>query len=284
MTALVRTAGAALPDFAIIGAMKAGTTTLHRLLDGHPDISMSRMKETDYFIESAQFGLGPKWYSAQFDLDTVVVGEASPNYTKRDLFPGVPERMAAQAPEARLIFVARDPVARFASHYRHAWLLGHMTEHPDTLLDSDAGRHMLATSRYAWQLQPWIECFGRDSLMIVDFDALRAAPQGVFDSVCDHIGVDRHPAPQICPQNEGTSLARMPKSLQRLWRSRAMRRLDPLISRGLRDRLRRALSRGSAREAPNLAAEVLDAAAAALAEDVAAFRTLSGLPFSKWRV
>ena len=284
MSALARPPGAALPDFAIIGAMKAGTTTLHRLLDAHPDISMSRMKETDYFIDGAQFELGPAWYRAQFDLTAAAVGEASPNYTKRELFRGVPERMAAEAPEARLIFVARDPVARFASHYRHAWLLGHMDVRPEALLDSGPGRHMLATSRYAWQLAPWIERFGRERLLIVDFDALRGDGQAVLDAVCDHVGIARHPVTLIGAQNEGESLARMPKSLQRLWRTKAFRRLDPLISRGMRDRMRRILSVGPARQAPELPPEVLEGATEALAEDAAAFRDLSGLPFPGWRV
>jgi len=284
MSAPARPPGAALPDFAIIGAMKAGTTTLHRLLDAHPDISMSRMKETDYFIEGAQFELGPAWYRAQFDLAAAAVGEASPNYTKRELFRGVPERMAAQAPEARLIFVARDPVARFASHYRHAWLLGHIDARPEGLLETRQGREILATSSYAWQLAPWIECFGRERLLIVDFDALNGDAQGLYDAVCDHVGVARRPVPQIGAQNEGDSLARMPKSLQRLWRTKTFRRLDPLISRGMRDGLRRILSVGPARQAPDLPPDVLEGAAEALAEDAAAFRALSGLPFPGWRV
>lgn len=163
----------------------------------HRWIGMSVMKETDFFIAGRQFELGPNWSGTQFDLSAAAVGEASRNYTKRDIFEGVPERTATQAPDARLIFVARDSVARLASHYRHVWLFGHMDVLPETLLASGPGKHMLNTSRYAWQLGPWIDTFGRDRLLILDFEALRDDPQDVFDRVCDHIGVARHPVPQV---------------------------------------------------------------------------------------
>ena len=55
-------------DFVIVGAMRAGTTTLHALLADHPQISMSRDKETDFFIAERNHSRGLGWYEAQFDL------------------------------------------------------------------------------------------------------------------------------------------------------------------------------------------------------------------------
>ena len=273
-----------LPDFAVIGAMKAGTTTLYHYLLAHPDVGMSRMKETDYFIETANHGLGRKWYLSQFDPGRKIYGEVSPNYTKHDIFPRVPQHLVASSPDVRLIFLARDPVARFASHYIHAWQLGHMDVAPDEILDSDNGRHMIETSRYAAQIDSYLKVIDRAQLLILDFDALRTDPQSVMDQVCAHIGVASIPVSDIGAQNDAGSIARMPRGIQRLWRSRAGRMLDPLISREMRDRGRRLLARGKARVPPTLSPEVLARAGDLLRDDAQRFRQMSDLPFASWKV
>ena len=91
------------PDFIVIGSMKSGTTSLYRWLSAHPDIGMSRDKETDYFVAEKSFGRGPEWYAAQFAPGSKIYGEASPNYSKVDDFRGVPARIRAALPDVRLI-------------------------------------------------------------------------------------------------------------------------------------------------------------------------------------
>ena len=81
----------ALPTVVIIGAMKCGTTSLHRYLDLHPQAAMSRPKELNFFIGPVAAGSadwargnwhrGAAWYAAHFDPSAEVRGEASPGYT-----------------------------------------------------------------------------------------------------------------------------------------------------------------------------------------------------------
>ena len=66
-----------LPDFIIIGAMKAGTTTLYEMLSHHPAIGMSREKETDFFIATRNWQRGLGWYHGQFTPGHAIQGEAS---------------------------------------------------------------------------------------------------------------------------------------------------------------------------------------------------------------
>ena len=73
-----RPANAGPVDFVIVGAMRAGTTTLHALLAEHPQITMSRDKETDFFIAEKNYSRGLCWYEAQFDPTRPIRGEASP--------------------------------------------------------------------------------------------------------------------------------------------------------------------------------------------------------------
>ena len=81
-----------LPNFLVIGAAKAGTTSLYHYLRAHPQIYMSERKELNFFIEKDGWEKGQEWYEKQFERagDAVAIGEASPNHSKYPLFPGVP--------------------------------------------------------------------------------------------------------------------------------------------------------------------------------------------------
>ncbi|MDA8347687.1 MAG: sulfotransferase, partial [Pseudomonadota bacterium] len=148
------------PNLFIIGAMKSGTTSLHEYLDTHPQIAMSREKEPGYFVEELSLRKGEDWYLSLFEQDAryQYVGESSTHYTKLPLYRGVPERLFRFNPDARLIYIMRDPFDRVISHYWHAVrdvhhggelrpLLKAVQECPDYLCFSD----------YAMQLEPYIE-------------------------------------------------------------------------------------------------------------------------------
>ena len=111
----------ALPDFAIIGARKAGTTFLYNLLIRHPLVQPAAVKEVHYFdnlIEEED----AEWYRQCFprpryeDGRRTITGEATPDYLAHLL---APERMARLVPEARLIALLRNPVERAYSDYQH---------------------------------------------------------------------------------------------------------------------------------------------------------------------
>ena len=270
--------------FIVIGSMKSGTTSLYQHLLAHPEVAMSRMKETDYFVEDGNWPLGEEWYNKQFAKDRPVTGEVSPNYSKHDVFPGVPERIAAYNPDTKLIFLARDPVDRFMSHYRHVSVMGHTDVTPDDLMGSHSGNHILETSRYAAQLETFLKVFPRDNLLILDFAELKDDPQSTINRVTTFLDLAPLTIGEIATQNDAQSIAAMPSFVQRIWRSRLKRRIDPQISRGMRDKARKLLSRGKPKALPDIPDSLRADAAVHLAEDATQFRTLSGLPFSDWAV
>ena len=108
-----------LPNLIVIGAAKCGTTSLHAYLDEHPEIAMSREKELHFFVDRKNWGRGIEWYEAQFDASAPVRGESSPGYSAYPLYEGVAERMARVVPDAKLVYLVRDPVERVVSHYTH---------------------------------------------------------------------------------------------------------------------------------------------------------------------
>src|SRR5205823_11980303 len=93
-----------LPNLLIIGAAKAGTTSLHRYLDLHPSIFMSRSKELQLFNQD-DWRERRDWYRAQFPTAAPVRGESSGAYTMHPVLPCVPERIKATIPDARLIYL-----------------------------------------------------------------------------------------------------------------------------------------------------------------------------------
>ena len=91
--------------------MKCGTSSLHQCLDDHPGICMPRIKETDFFKTNENYQAGMEQYLGYFSGDGIR-GEISPNYSKCHLFPGVPERIHQALPDARLLYIVRDPLER----------------------------------------------------------------------------------------------------------------------------------------------------------------------------
>ncbi|KQT85083.1 sulfotransferase [Aurantimonas sp. Leaf443] len=274
--------GQTRPDFIIIGSMKSGTTTLYRLLSLHPDIGMSRDKETDFFIETMNFPRGLQWYSDQFPAGRKVYGEASPNYTKTDDFTGVPARIKAHCPGVKLIYVVRDPVDRFVSQYRHSWTMGDIAMTPDALPQTSEYRHILNVSRYAHQLAAFRAHFASEDILIVDFDRLTSDPATVVAEVERFIGVSHHPLPQGGKFNDNAEISKIPAPILRFAQSRLGRSLAGLFDREMRDRIRGLLARGKARQPPPFPQALRARVREDLRDDVAQFRIASGMPFETW--
>ena len=163
----------ALPNLIIIGGLKCGTTSLHHYLNLHPEIAMSRPKELNFFVAELNWPLGRDWYAGHFDPKAPVRGESSPHYTNRPAFAGVPERMReVLGDEVRLIYVVRDPIDRMLSHYLHN-LGGGYDERPLTEALAEPESSYVARSRYFFQLEPYLEAFGRDRIQIVSREDLK---------------------------------------------------------------------------------------------------------------
>ena len=115
-----RTRNTEMPNLFIIGAAKCGTTSLHCYLDLHPEISMSRIKEPRFFACPE----GPREeraitdrnrYLALFEAGKKIRGEASPAYSQHPAVSGVPGRIAMESPDAKFIYLVRDPIERIES-------------------------------------------------------------------------------------------------------------------------------------------------------------------------
>lgn len=180
---------ATLPNFIIIGGLKCGTTSIHHYLGLHPDVNMSKPKELNFFAAEQNWDLGLDWYKSRFDDRVKINGESSPHYTNRPRFNGVAERIHEHCPDARLLYMVRDPIKRILSHWVHATGAGYETrEFVPTLTLPDTS--YIQRSMYWMQLQPYLELFDRDQIEIITQEELGSDREGTMRKAFSFLGVD----------------------------------------------------------------------------------------------
>lgn len=192
-----------LPTIIGIGAMKAGTSALHRYLDAHPDTAMSAPKELNFFFGTGPDGQaidgwsprgnwwrGEEWYRRHFPDHRLVGGEISPGYTSPD-HPCVAERMAATVPRARLLYLVRDPLARAVSQYRHHVRDGAEPRDLADALLAPASQYV-ARSRFHERLQPFLRHFSPAQILVVAQEDLAEDRPATMRRVHAHAGLRPH--------------------------------------------------------------------------------------------
>jgi hypothetical protein len=207
-----------LPDWLIIGAQKAGTTSLYDYIVRHPDVRGAVRKEVHFFDNA--FHRGALWYRSFFPLEREVSrhqattgrrlqsGEATPYYL---FHPLVPRRVARVVPSVRLIVLLRNPVNRAFSHYTHEKVRGHEPLSFEEAIAAEPGRiHgeekrmvLKQTSRsrkhqvfsyvargfYAQQLRRWMEYFPDDQILVLGSERFYADPQATMAEVFAFLGL-----------------------------------------------------------------------------------------------
>ena len=179
-----------LPDFVVVGAMKSGTTSLHYYLSLHPDITMSKEKEPTFFTKEGRWANGIEWYGAQFEGATKRVGEASPDYAKFPRHADVPARMHSVLPNAKLVYILRDPVERVVSHYIDAYSFGRVHRPLDDVLDEDEGRHYIACSKYFFQLEQYLPFYAPERILVVQTEALATRRLETLSRIFEFLDAD----------------------------------------------------------------------------------------------
>jgi hypothetical protein len=227
-----------LPDFLIIGTKKGGTTSMMSWLIAHPDVmrlvpGFQRRKSPHYF--DLHYDRGEAWYRGHFPTSAArtlharrhghrpLLGEASPYYM---FHPAAAARIHETAPQVRLIALLREPVARAYSNYWDRVATGHeeLPSFEEALAAEDArlasvtadslsppgaysydhDHHAyLARGRYAEQLQPYLDLFGRDRMLVLPAEDMFRTPQGTFDRVQTFLGLRLQPV-TLTPRNQRT--------------------------------------------------------------------------------
>lgn len=232
----------AFPDFLLIGAMKCGTSTLQAQLARQPGIFMSTPKEPNFFSDNAVYAKGLAWYESLFENAAPgdLRGEASTHYTKLPTFPETLSRLREALDSPKLIYLIRNPVERAVSHFVHEWTMGKMPADIEAAFE----RHpeLIDYGRYAYQIEPYLQTFGRDTLMLCTLEEMSLAPEAFLEKVGAFLGVQS----RLCWHYEHSQVNVSAERIRRLPLhgllvdnplSTALRRT--LVPKSVRDRIRR---------------------------------------------
>jgi Sulfotransferase domain len=276
-----------LPNLLIIGAQKCGTTSLHAYLGLHPDVDMAAEKELDFFIADRGWRNGPEWYAARFRDDAAVRGEASPNYTGWPVWNRVPERAASLVPDARLVYLVRDPIERIESHYVQRRLQdGERGDIAAVLGDlADPRNLFVARSRYATQLDRWLEHFPQELLLVLSAEELRDDRHRAVQAVLNHVGLDDRIDPALlgAEHHRSDDKAELAQPAARVRASAVGRVIDVVPARvraPVTQRLRAVLSHPVERQ--ELPPALRERLSELLAPEVERLRALTGRRFEDW--
>jgi hypothetical protein len=175
-------------DFLGIGAQKAGTTWLHRMLAAHPEIFMAQAGDKDLRFFGTYYDYGYQWYEGHFAAAGGAHrrGEFSTSYLYcRD----APARVHRYNPSMRLIVSLRDPVQRLISHHKHEIRLGRLQGDLSLERGIENNPSYIEQSLYFSQLSRWLEHFPLTSFHIVIFEEVFADPARAIRSLYEFVGV-----------------------------------------------------------------------------------------------
>lgn len=247
--------GIAFPNAFFVGAQKAGTKSLAHYVGQHPDVYVPEAREPHYF--AYPIGVPSFCWEGRDLLEGRIVSdrvrmqelyEPGADATARCDFStmylyvdGVAARIAADAPDARIVMVLRQPAERAYSSYRFMRLMhAEPLPSPRAAFAAETNRiergyaplyHYLSVSRYARPVSSFFDTFSRDQILVVLSEELESRPDEVVGRVFEHIGVGPHPVDVARREN----VYKTPRSL---WVDRQIRRLPRLTRRRVKRVLR----------------------------------------------
>ena len=197
------------PNFFIVGAIRSGTTSLYEYLKDVPSVYMSAIKEPGYFSKSVDTALlltnpirSKEKYLKLFENveNETAIGEASPTYLWD---PQAPKLIHQQVPDAKIIMILRDPVARSYSHYLMGLGIGNETlpykEAMQKALasDNDYSSRIAMAGFYSEQVSRYLNLFPRENIKIFIFEEFIKDTKKSVQEVLDFLKVNDTPTDSI---------------------------------------------------------------------------------------
>ncbi len=181
-----------LPDFVIIGAQKCGTSSLHKNLRKHPQISVSLTKELHFF--DINWSKGVAWYKKNFQSKNKKCGEATPEYI---YFTQYHKRIFETIPEAKLILALRNPVTRAYSqwnHYKNTRFKNMSFEEIvkrdlDSLQNEPKVTDLIKRGFYINQIESLLKYYPREQLHIVISERNKNNSEKEYNKIFEFLGV-----------------------------------------------------------------------------------------------
>ena len=294
-----------MPNFLIIGAPKAGTSSLYNYLKEHPQIYMSPIKEPKFFAlegENVDFQ-GPQDYTKDYitDIETycglfnnlkqeIAIGEASPWYLH---IPKSAECIQYWIPEVKLIAILRDPVERAYSQFlslvqRNFEPLTDFAQalsvEPERIINNWSPRwHYKSRGFYYTQLKRYFDRFDRKQMKIYLYEDFRFDSCGVVQDIFHFLGVDDTFIPNISKKHNVTKLPRN-KTLHKLFsqQNKIKSILAPFFSPKMRQHISSTLTDINTKPKPELQPEIRRKLIEEYQQDILKLQDLIQRDLSQW--
>lgn len=177
-------------DFMVLGAQKSATSSLFLVLDAHPALQGSRKKEPQFFCTTPDWKSNLAAYHQLFSaVEDTLYFEASTTYT---FYPiknlAIWDDLHAYNPAMKFIYMVRSPIPRIVSAYMHLYERGYTDFSLSEAITKN--RFYIDTSRYYTQIIPYIRKFGRENVLLIDFDDFNQNRAAVLNTVADFLQID----------------------------------------------------------------------------------------------
>ena len=273
------------PNFFVIGAAKAGTTSLCELLGAHPDVFMCDPKEPGFFSLPKKYRLGYDWYAALFASAGAhnAIGEGSTTYSQIGIFPHVVRRIINYAPDARIIYIVRSPLERLES----LWIQWrHMGRRIPASFANALRRWpaLIDSSLYWTQINAYRQYFPDERILVLFFEDFKSDPHVVLSRCFEFLEV----TPQAQIQDTDRPRNVWDDKHEDRIALRALRRLpgfNRLRSASIPKAVRRALKRAfrkPIRQRPRWDEQTRRWVVDRIADDVRQFLEFYGKPMDFW--
>ncbi len=179
------------PNFIYVGTGKAGSTWLHQVLQKHPDIYVTPVKETNYFDLNYDRGIG--WYESFFQdaQQNQIVGEISHRYVHNDK---AVSRIKQDLGDIKILAFFREPSGYFLSDYlftiRNGRFSGTIEDYADNGFDWD-------DILYADLIRPYVETFSKENVMIANFKDIGGDPETLLKKISNFLAISDFPSDAV---------------------------------------------------------------------------------------
>jgi hypothetical protein len=187
-----------LPGFFIIGAAKAATTTLANLLAAHPQVGIVRGKEPHFFSVDANYQSGLQAYQRLYRhcAQKKILGDASTSYSRIRNHPDVARRIHLAVPDARIIYMVRQPLKRIESAYIERMATAARRERWSSINEAVLSQPTLIDSSRYWEVYThYLELFGAKRIHIVWYEDFISDMDSAYREVCRFLCIDEQSPP-----------------------------------------------------------------------------------------
>jgi len=284
-------------DFFIVGAPKAGTTSLYHYLNEHPKIVMSTQKETDFFSDESlqkqamyygknRINTIEKYHALFQNTEKEVLGEASVSYL---FYDDVPKKIKIYNPNGKIIILLRNPIDRAFSHYLMDYRLGLVSQSFDEIVGAKNKdektklfyQQYIELGMYYQQVKRYLDVFGKENICILFYQDFKQDGAKEVKNIYQFLGVESNFEAEVGKKHNTFS---MPKNaiVRKIYSVVWLRKLlNKLIPSSIIKTIKTTLFRKDKK--PKLSEESRLELYAVFNEDVKQLEELLAKDLSRWR-